>query len=76
MSGEGDGDAAVFVTGMVVGAGLAHNPNLAGAADVITEGVPKVGGPAIYGQIAVGIGLVFCVVLGLTARLRAKEVAK
>jgi len=77
MSGEGDGDAAVFVLGMITGAALAHNFNLAGAPDTVTEGVlAQVGGPSIYGQVAVLIGLVFCLVLGLTARLRLKEVKK
>ncbi len=76
MSGEGDGDAAVFVTGMIVGAGLSHNLNLAGITDVVKENVLTVGGPSVYGQIAVGVGLVFCLVLGLTARLRTKEVKK
>ncbi len=76
MSGEGDGDAAVFVTGMIVGAGLSHNLNLAGVADAVKDNVYTVGGPSIYGQIAVGIGLAFCLLLGLTARLRRVEVKK
>ena len=32
LSGEGDGDAAVFVVGMIVGAGIAHNFALASSA--------------------------------------------
>jgi len=76
MSGEGDADAAVFVSGMIVGAGIAHNLNLAGVADAVKDNVYTVGGPSIYGQIAVGVGLAFCLVLGLTARLRTAEVKR
>jgi uncharacterized membrane protein YedE/YeeE len=38
LSGEGDGDSAVFVLGMIVGAGLAHNFSLAGAPDSVADG--------------------------------------
>ena len=58
MSGEGDADAGVFVLGMLVGAGFAHNFNLASAP----------AGPAPYGPIAVIIGIVFCLAVGFTAR--------
>lgn len=69
LSGEGDGDAAVFVFGMIVGAGFAHNFALAAVPDSLSEaGALVVGGPGIYGQIAVVLGLVVCVVIGLTMR--------
>ncbi len=68
LAGEGDGDAAVFVLGMITGAGLAHNFALAGTPDAVVEGVQKVGGIGPYGMAAVIIGLVVCVVLGLTMR--------
>ncbi|HUT35293.1 MAG TPA: YedE family putative selenium transporter [Planctomycetota bacterium] len=71
LSGEGDGDAAVFVCGMIVGAAFAHNFFLAGAPDAMVDGVLKLGGPGYYGQIAVVAGLAFCSLLGLTARRRA-----
>lgn len=58
MSGEGDADSAVFVLGMLVGAGFAHNFNLASST----------AGPGPYGPIAVILGLAFCVVMGLTMR--------
>jgi YedE family putative selenium metabolism protein len=58
LAGEGDGDAAIFVIGMVVGAGFAHNFNLASSPT----------GPSPYGPAAVIIGIVVCVVLGLTMR--------
>jgi hypothetical protein len=68
LSGEGDGDAAVFVLGMISGAGLAHNFRLAGAPDAVVEGVQRVGGISPYGMAAVVLGLVVCVVIGLTMR--------
>jgi YedE family putative selenium metabolism protein len=62
LAGEGDGDAAVFVLGMIVGAGFAHNFGLASSPDGI--------GP--YGIPAVIIGLLTCLLIGFTMR---KEVA-
>jgi YedE family putative selenium metabolism protein len=58
LSGEGDGDAAIFVMGMVVGAGFAHNFNLASSPT----------GPSLYGPAAVIIGIIVCVILGLSMR--------
>jgi YedE family putative selenium metabolism protein len=58
LSGEGDGDAAIFATGMIVGAGFSHNFSMASSA----------AGTGPYGPLAVIIGLVFCVVLGFTMR--------
>jgi YedE family putative selenium metabolism protein len=68
LSGEGDGDAAVFVTGMITGAGLAHNFALAGKPDAVAEGVVTVGGLATSGQVAVVLGLVVCLAIGFTMR--------
>ena len=61
MAGEGDGDAAVFVLGMIVGAGFAHNFGLASS--------PKGVGP--HGIAAVIIGMLVCLFIGLTMRRRA-----
>ena len=58
LAGEGDGDAAVFVLGMIVGAGFAHNFGLASS--------PKGVGP--HGIAAVIIGLVVCLFIGFTMR--------
>jgi hypothetical protein len=66
LSGEGDGDAAIFVLGMITGAGLAHNFVLAGSPDNVAEGL--VGGIGPYGTGAVVLGLVVCVVIGFTMR--------
>jgi hypothetical protein len=72
LSGEGDGDSAVFVLGMITGAGLAHNFMLAGSPDAVVEGVQKVGGISPYGMAAVVLGLVVCVVIGLTMRQKVE----
>lgn len=58
LSGEGDGDAGIFVLGMLVGAGFAHNFSLASS--------PK--GPGAFSSWALVIGLIFCIVIGLTMR--------
>ena len=73
LSGEGDTDASVFVVGMIVGAGFAHNFLLAAAPDKIAEGALVVGGPGMNGQVAVVIGLVFCLILGFTMRERFEK---
>ncbi|MBN2282321.1 MAG: YedE-related selenium metabolism membrane protein [Deltaproteobacteria bacterium] len=60
MAGEGDGDAAVFVLGMIVGAAFAHNFGLASS--------PNGVGP--YGIQAVIIGFAVCLFIGFTMRKR------
>jgi YedE family putative selenium metabolism protein len=56
--GEGDGDAAVFVLGMITGAAFAHNFGLASS--------PQGVGP--HGIAAVVIGLLVCLFIGFTMR--------
>jgi len=63
LSGEGDGDAALFVLGMIIGAGFAHNFSLASS--------PK--GPGANALGAIVIGLIFCIYLGLTMRERGSN---
>jgi YedE family putative selenium metabolism protein len=58
LAGEGDGDAAVFVLGMIVGAAFAHNFLLASS--------PK--GVGEYGIAATIIGLIVCLGIGFTMR--------
>jgi YedE family putative selenium metabolism protein len=58
LSGEGDGDAAIFATGMIVGAGFAHNFSMASSP----------AGVGAYGPISVMIGLIFCLITGFTMR--------
>lgn len=61
LSGEGDGDAAVFVMGMIVGAGFAHNFGLASSP----------GGVGPHGIAAVIIGLLVCLFIGFTMRRKS-----
>jgi YedE family putative selenium metabolism protein len=56
MSGEGDGDAAIFVFGMLVGAAFAHNFGLASS--------PAGIGP--HGVAAVIVTLSICLFIGFT----------
>jgi hypothetical protein len=58
MAGEGDGDAAVFVLGMIVGAAFSHNFGLASS--------PAGVGP--YGIQAVFLGLAVCLAIGFFMR--------
>ncbi len=58
LAGEGDGDAAVFVLGMIVGAGFAHNFGLASSPDGV--------GP--HGIAAVLVGLLVCLFIGFSMR--------
>lgn len=58
LSGEGDGDASVFVIGMIVGAAFAHNFGLASSG----------AGATTAGIIALFIGLISCLLIGFTMR--------
>ena len=68
LSGEGDGDAAVFVLGMISGAAFAHNFSLAGKPDVLVDGVLSIGGISPFGMAAVILGIVVCLVIGFSNR--------
>lgn len=68
LSGDGDGDAGIFVLGMVLGSAFAHNFALAAKPDKLVDGVLQVGGVATSGMVAVAIGLVVCLAIGLTMR--------
>jgi YedE family putative selenium metabolism protein len=58
LSGEGDGDAAVFVVGMIAGAAFAHNFGLASSGAGAT--------PA--GITALFVGFIACLLIGFTMR--------
>lgn len=58
LSGEGDGDATIFVLGMLTGAAFAQNFSLASSP----------AGPGVFGPAAVIIGLLVCGVIGLAMR--------
>lgn len=70
MAGEGDSDAGVFVMGMIVGAGVAHNLKLAAIPDKMQENQLIIGGPAgsTAAIIALIIGIGFCLIIGWTMR--------
>ena len=74
LAGEGSGDSAVTVLGMIVGAAVAHNFGLAGNPDSVVDGVYKVGGIGTHGMVAVALG--FVVLLGISLlHLPGKEEA-
>lgn len=58
LSGEGDGDSALFVIGMIAGAAFAHNFAMASS--------PK--GVGLWGPGAVIVGIIFCIVIGFSMR--------
>ncbi|MCX2717752.1 YedE family putative selenium transporter [Helicobacter sp. MIT 21-1697] len=60
LSGEGDGDAAVFIMGAIVGAALAHNFSLASSPAGIGANAP----------VAVVLGLVFIIILGIFSKVK------
>ncbi|MCI0515302.1 YedE-related selenium metabolism membrane protein, partial [candidate division KSB1 bacterium] len=68
LAGEGDGDSAIFVFGMISGAAFAHNFSLAGGPDKIVEGILQVGGLTTGGMVAVVLGLIVCLTFGFTMR--------
>jgi uncharacterized protein len=76
LSGEGDGDAAIFVLGMITGAAFAHNFMTAGKADAVVDGVLQPGGLSFYGMTAVIIGLAVCLIIGFTMREKQMEAIK
>ncbi len=55
LSGEGDGDAAVFVLGLLVGAAFAHNFGLASSPAGIGANAP----------MAVLVGFIFCLLVAV-----------
>jgi len=68
LAGEGNGDSAIFVIGMITGAAVAHNFGLAGKPDAMVNGVLQAGGISLGGIVAVGAGLMVCLVIGFTMR--------
>jgi YedE family putative selenium metabolism protein len=58
LAGEGDGDAGIFVAGMIVGAGFAHTFSIASSS----------ASTGAFGPVTVLVGLSVCAVIGLTMR--------
>ena len=67
-AGEGDSDSAIFCIGLLLGAGICHNWKLIAAPDSITDGVVTIGGPTTSAIIALVVGVIFCIVIGLTVK--------
>lgn len=65
LAGEGNGDSAVTVFGMLTGAAIAHNFKLAGSADAVNDGVYTVGGIATTGKVALFIGFAVFLLISL-----------
>ena len=75
LAGSGNGDSAVTVFGMIVGAAFAHNFALAGNPDSTNDaGELVVGGIANAGKVAVVIG--FVVLLAISLLNSRKEATK
>ena len=60
-SASGDSDSGIFIMGLIVGAGIAHNFSIAASPN----------GIGANSQIAVIIGLIFCFAMALFARKKA-----
>ena len=73
LAGEGNTDSAITVTGLVVGAAFCHNFGLAGAADSVVEGVYKVGGPGVNGQIMVVVGIIVVTIIACVNTFGKKD---
>ncbi len=74
LAGEGNGDSAVTVIGMIIGAAMAHNFGLAGNPDSVNEaGEYIVGGISDGGKIAVVVCIAIVLVISL---LNSKKEAK
>ena len=74
LAGEGNGDSAVTVFGMITGAALAHNLSLAGNADSVSEaGEYVVGGISTKGKVAVILGIVIVLVVSYVNSMKKQE---
>ncbi len=58
MAGEGDGDAAVFVLGMITGAAVAHNFSLASSGT----------GIGAFAPVGFAVGMIYCLCVGFFSR--------
>lgn len=63
LSGEGDNDAVIFILGMAAGAAFGMNMSVAASAKGIGMNSPT----------AIIVGLVFCVIIGLTMKEKVKH---
>ncbi|MDP6634461.1 MAG: YedE family putative selenium transporter [Phycisphaerae bacterium] len=68
LCGQGDTDSSIFIAGAITGAAICHNWFLAAVPDKMVDGALQIGGPGPWGKVAVIVGLVFCVMLGILVR--------
>ena len=73
LTGEGNTDSAITVTGLVVGAAFCHNFGLAGAGGSVTDGVVAAGGVGTNGRVMVVVGLVVCTIIACINTFCKKE---
>ncbi len=71
LAGEGNSDSAMACLGMLVGAAFSHNWSMAGVADA----ADKAGGATLHTKVAVLVGLVVLVAIGLI-QIKKKGSAK
>jgi YedE family putative selenium metabolism protein len=68
LSGQGDGDAGLFVLGMFAGAAITHNFGFIGRP--VCAQVMDLNSLAVYTII---IGLIFCIIIGCAMRIRSGQ---
>ena len=74
LAGEGNGDSALTVLGMMAGAAISHNFGLAGNADALNEaGELVVGGVSAAGKAAVILGFLVCLAVSVLNLPRKEE---
>lgn len=73
LAGSGNGDAAVTVFGMIVGAAISHNFGLAGTAADAANGIE--GGVSTAGRVAILIGLAVLLVVSMMHMPKAQKKA-
>ena len=77
LAGEGNGDSAVTVFGMIAGAAFAHNFKLAGTAASLSEdGVYSAGGIGLNGKVAVAILFAVLLLISVMNLPREKKASK
>lgn len=74
LAGEGNTDSAITVVGMITGAALSHNFNLAGVADSFTDNeLTSIGGATFRGKIIVLVGFVVLLIISIFNTIRRKS---
>jgi len=66
LAGEGNGDSAITVLGMIVGAAISHNFGMASSPTTVTAS----------GKIEVIVGLIFCTLLAIIVIYKQKKELK